>query len=119
MMSKIVCVIAVMAVVASFGQSKPSTENLFYAETFDDVDPFTAGRWIRSSDEKYVEQPLLVKTLSNPVKGANDSSETLQTAHITLRLTFELQAINGISVNLLQLIWQVLRQIRVLCSPRK
>ena len=63
-----------MAVVASVGQSMLSTENLFFAETFDDVDPFTSGRWIKSSNDKYVGQPILVKPLSTPVKGANKSS---------------------------------------------
>ena len=96
MISKIVSVIAVMAVVASSGQSKLSTENLFFAETFDEVDPFSAGRWIKSSDQKYVDQPLLVKTLLNPIKGANDSSQTLRIAYIMRRLNCEQHSITTI-----------------------
>jgi hypothetical protein len=49
--------------------SKLPTDNLFFSETFDDVEPFTSGKWVKSSDEKYRDQPLAVKTLSIPLKG--------------------------------------------------
>lgn len=42
---------------------------LFYSETFEGADPFESGRWIKSQDPKYVNQPIAVKTAKNVVKG--------------------------------------------------
>ena len=61
-----VCIASVLAVAV---QSKVSTTDLFFAETFDDVDPFTSGNWLKSLNEKYNDQPLLVKSLFSPIKG--------------------------------------------------
>ena len=69
MLPKLICLAAVLAVTANGVQSKLPTENLFFYETFDDEDPFASGKWIKSSDAKYEDQPLMVKTLSKPIEG--------------------------------------------------
>jgi hypothetical protein len=58
-----------LAAAVNAGNSKLPTDNLFFSETFDDVEPFTSGKWVKSSDEKYREQPIAVKTLSVPLAG--------------------------------------------------
>lgn len=68
-MSWLICVTSVLAVAANAGKSKLPTENLFFYETFDEADPFSSGKWVKSSNERYVDQPVLVKTLSQPVAG--------------------------------------------------
>lgn len=58
-----------LAAAVNAGNSKLPIDNLFFLETFDDAEPFTSGKWVKSSDEKYREQPLAVKTLSEPLAG--------------------------------------------------
>ena len=69
MTSRLISIVAVAALTANFVQAKLPTENLFFYETFDGEDPFTSGKWTKSSDIKYADQPVMVKTLSKPLEG--------------------------------------------------
>ena len=62
----LICIVSVLAVAV---QSVLPTSELFFFETFDDVDPFSSGNWLKSLDDKYKDQPLLIKSLSSPIKG--------------------------------------------------
>lgn len=66
MFSLLLCIVSVLAVTV---QSVLPTSELFFFETFDDVDPFSSGNWLKSLDDKYKDQPLLIKSLSSPIKG--------------------------------------------------
>lgn len=69
MFSRFVGLASIVAVSVHAVQSKLPTENLFFYETFDEEDPFSTGKWSKSSDEKYINQPLMVKTLTSPLEG--------------------------------------------------
>ena len=71
MMSRLICVASVLAVAVTVKSTLP-TENLFFYETFDEVDPFSSGKWVKSTNDKYADQPVMVKTLSQPVAGRNE-----------------------------------------------
>jgi hypothetical protein len=43
--------------------------NVFFYETFDEEDVLASKKWVKSSDEKYDNQPVMIKTLGNPIKG--------------------------------------------------
>ncbi len=59
-----------VAVFLYFSALVVGNENkLFFSETFDGEDPFTSGKWVQSLDEKYKNQPIMVKTASNPIVG--------------------------------------------------
>ena len=60
------------ALASAASQSLLPTSELFFYETFDDVDPFSSGTWLKSLNEKYRDQPLFVKSLSTPLKGKLD-----------------------------------------------
>ena len=60
-------------VAESFDDSK-----LFFLETFDKGDIFENGKWFKSKDDKYVDQPVLLKATNKPLKGfENDKGITL------------------------------------------
>lgn len=42
---------------------------LFFYETFDEGDPFSSGKWIKTKVEKYSDQPVLIKPANSPAKG--------------------------------------------------
>ena len=69
MIARLVGIAAALGAAVSTVQSKLATDNLFFYETFDEEDPFSSGKWSKSSDEKYAEQPLMIKTLTNPLEG--------------------------------------------------
>jgi calnexin len=54
-----------------FDHIKPSSDSykLFFSETFDAADPFESGKWIKSSDDKYLDQPILIKPSSTAPTG--------------------------------------------------
>ena len=68
------CIAAIGLFVSSAATSAAiSTEKLFFVEPFD-KDPFTSGKWIKSLDPKYIDQPVLFKSANTPAKGyANDT----------------------------------------------
>lgn len=47
---------------------KPPVDGLFFYETFDE-DPFASGKWQKSLDEKYVDQPITITAGKLPPKG--------------------------------------------------
>ena len=67
------CIAAVGLALSAHISAAISTEKLFFVESFDD-EPFTAGRWVKSLDPKYVDQPILYKSANMPADGyANDN----------------------------------------------
>ena len=44
---------------------------LFYKESFDE-DPFATGKWVKSSDEKYTGQPVMIKGSGKAAPGFED-----------------------------------------------
>ena len=69
MISRLVGITAALGAAVSIVQSKLATDNLFFYETFDEEDPFLSGKWSKSTNDKYAGQPLMVKTLTNPIEG--------------------------------------------------
>lgn len=49
--------------------SQKDMTNVFFYETFDEEDVLSNQKWVKSSDEKYENQPVMIKTLYNPIKG--------------------------------------------------
>lgn len=48
------------------------TDNMFFHETFDEGNVFDMGKWVKSTDIKYADQPVLVKPASKPAEGFED-----------------------------------------------
>lgn len=65
MMSKIFVLLCVLGALCREGSA---TDGLFFSETFDE-DPFESGKWFKSSDEKYANQPIKVTAASKPAAG--------------------------------------------------
>ena len=52
--------------------------NIFFQETFDDLDPFASGKWSKSGDDKYADQPVMIKGSDRAVAGwENDKGLSL------------------------------------------
>jgi calnexin len=74
MLTKVFCVGAILGCAFGNQPAKLPTEKLFFYDTFEDsTDPFETGKWIKSKHEKYVDQPIAVKTPSKPLKGLEDN----------------------------------------------
>jgi hypothetical protein len=43
--------------------------DVFFHENFDGEDVLASGKWVKSTDEKYGNQPVMIKTLGKPIKG--------------------------------------------------
>jgi len=57
------------ASLATAGASVPKND-LFFVETFDEADPFSSsGNWVKSSNERYSEQVVTIKSANSPAKG--------------------------------------------------
>jgi Calreticulin family len=67
----VLVVLATSALLASKAQAANS--DFFFLETFAQGDGvFSSGRWVKSKDPKYTDQPLLVKTPKKTVEGFED-----------------------------------------------
>jgi calnexin len=64
--------VTALAFTSSAQGKDASTNNLLFAETFDDVKEggtFTSGRWVKSSVGKYQSQPIMVKPALSAAEG--------------------------------------------------
>jgi len=52
--------------------TKAITDKLFFYETFDEGDPFESGKWVKSGDEKFANQPVTIRVAKSPTKGYED-----------------------------------------------
>mmetsp|Transcript_21763 Transcript_21763/g.19831 ORF Transcript_21763/g.19831 Transcript_21763/m.19831 type:complete len:520 (+) Transcript_21763:44-1603(+) len=63
-------------------ENKLPTKNLFFYETFDEIDPFESGKWFKSLDPKYTDQPVVIRPPANPIKGfESDKGVALNDSH--------------------------------------
>lgn len=51
--------------------------SLFFQESFDGEDPFSSGKWVKSKDEKYNNQPVMVKSSSKAAPGVHAKDKGL------------------------------------------
>ena len=57
--------------ITGYGKAK-----LFYTESFDE-DPFATGKWVRSGDEKYAGQPVMIKGSGKAAPGFEEDQVSL------------------------------------------
>ena len=67
MIARLACIIAAACIVASTANEAKPYPNLFFYETFDD-DVLSTGKWTKSQEEIYKDQPLLVKAVTTAIK---------------------------------------------------
>jgi calnexin len=62
-------IILFVNVFVSTAQDNADTDSFFYLETFDERPDIFRSKWMKSSDPKYADQPIMVKSADHPPKG--------------------------------------------------